>query len=152
MAVQHGMPGEWAKVRGTVWSLWPLGVCLVCLGIIFFILRYPIAYGFSDDAGVIDITAKLFCFGIAYQVFDALGVTISGALRGAGDTRFPMVIQFVGIWLVMVPLIYYFGNTMGWGVYGAWAASSVTIVVTGIFYFVRFKQGRWKTMGVSEKC
>ena len=26
------MPGEWAKVRGTVWSLWPLGVCLVCLG------------------------------------------------------------------------------------------------------------------------
>jgi len=32
MAVQHGMPGEWAKVRGTVRSLWPLGVCLVCFG------------------------------------------------------------------------------------------------------------------------
>ncbi len=32
MAVQHGMPGEWAKVRGTVRSLWPLGVSLVCLG------------------------------------------------------------------------------------------------------------------------
>ena len=32
MAVQHGMPGEWAKVRGTVRSLWPLGVCLVFLG------------------------------------------------------------------------------------------------------------------------
>jgi len=32
MAVQHGMPGEWAKVRGTVCSLWPLGICLVCFG------------------------------------------------------------------------------------------------------------------------
>lgn len=32
MAVQHGMPGEWAKVRGTVLSLWPLGICLVCFG------------------------------------------------------------------------------------------------------------------------
>ena len=32
MAVQHGMPGEWAKVRGTVRSLWPLGICLVCIG------------------------------------------------------------------------------------------------------------------------
>ena len=32
MSVQHGMPGEWAKVRGTVRSLWPLGVCLVCFG------------------------------------------------------------------------------------------------------------------------
>ena len=29
---QHGMPGEWAKVRGTVRSLWPLGICLVCFG------------------------------------------------------------------------------------------------------------------------
>ncbi len=26
------MPGEWAKVRGTVRSLWPLGICLVCFG------------------------------------------------------------------------------------------------------------------------
>jgi len=26
------MPGEWAKVRGTVLSLWPLGIFLVCLG------------------------------------------------------------------------------------------------------------------------
>lgn len=32
MAVQHGMPGEWAKVRGTVQSLWPLFLCFFSLG------------------------------------------------------------------------------------------------------------------------
>ena len=31
-AIQHGMPGEWAKVRGTVLSLWPLFLCFVALG------------------------------------------------------------------------------------------------------------------------
>ena len=31
-AIQHGMPGEWAKVRGTVLSLWPLFLCLIALG------------------------------------------------------------------------------------------------------------------------
>ena len=31
-AIQHGMPGEWAKVRGTVMSLWPLFLCFVALG------------------------------------------------------------------------------------------------------------------------
>ncbi len=31
-AVQHGMPGEWARVNGTVFSLWPLFVCLVLMG------------------------------------------------------------------------------------------------------------------------
>jgi hypothetical protein len=31
-ATQHGMPGEWAKVRGTVLSLWPLFLCFIALG------------------------------------------------------------------------------------------------------------------------
>ena len=31
-AKQHGMPGEWAKVRGTVLSLWPLFFCFIALG------------------------------------------------------------------------------------------------------------------------
>ena len=32
MAIQHGIPGEWARVRGTVLSLWPLFVAFTCLG------------------------------------------------------------------------------------------------------------------------
>jgi len=31
-AIQHGQPGEWARVRGTVLSLWPLFVCFTALG------------------------------------------------------------------------------------------------------------------------
>ena len=48
MAVQHGMPGEWAKVRGTVRSLWPLGICLMCLGAFAAATalgRYPEVFG-----------------------------------------------------------------------------------------------------------
>lgn len=123
--------------------------CLVSLGIIMFLLRYPIAESFSDDAGVIDVTVKLFYFVVVYQVFDAAGVTTSGALRGAGDTRFPMIISFVCIWGVMLPLMFGLDKFFELGIYGAWAAASTCIIVCGIFYYIRFKRGKWKQMHIA---
>ena len=121
---------------------------LVSLGLIFFILRYIIADGFSDDPAVIQIAANLFIFVAVYQVFDAMGVTLSGALRGAGDTRFPMFIMLGCIWLVMVPLVYILGDVCGFGLYGAWSAGSLAIILMGLCYYARFKTGKWKTMGL----
>ena len=118
--------------------------CLVSLGLIFCVFRYLLASFFSGDANVIEITANLFCIGAIYQVFDAMGATTAGALRGAGDTRFPMVIQIVSIWLVMIPLVFYLGRM--WGVYGAWIACAVAIAVMGICYYLRFRTGKWKQM------
>lgn len=124
-------------------------VCLFSLGFIMFLLRYVIAEGFSSDAEVIQVTANLFLFAFVYQIFDAAGVTTSGALRGAGDTRFPMVVSLGAIWGVMVPLIFVQDRLFGWGVYGAWGVSSLCIILCGCMYYVRFKRGKWKTMGVA---
>lgn len=121
---------------------------LVTLGLIFLVLRYPLADIFSDDPVVIQIAANLFIFVAVYQVFDAMGITLSGALRGAGDTRFPMFIMLGCIWLVMVPLVYVFGEVLEFGLYGAWTAGSLAIVLMGLCYFARFKTGKWKTMGL----
>ena len=119
---------------------------MIFLSIILFVCRYAIGEMFSDDTTVIQIVANLFCFGIVYQIFDAMGVTISGALRGAGDTRFPMFIMFICMWFVMVPLVFILGNFFEMGIYGAWASMAATISLMGICYFVRFQRGKWKTM------
>ena len=124
--------------------------CLLSLGILCFLFRYQLAGMFSDDGKVIDVAVNLFYFLVVYQVFDAAGVTISGALRGAGDTRFPMVIGFVGIWGIMVPSIFILNKIYDLGIYGAWGASSFAIIVSGCLYYARFKQGKWKTMSISE--
>ena len=122
---------------------------LVILGFITVALRDFIAHGFSDDQSVIDIAKNLFLFGLVYQIFDATGLTTSGALRGAGDTRFPMIVGFISIWAIMLPLTYFCGQYLGWGVYGAWAASVACIMVSGTVYFIRFKLGKWKSMKVA---
>ena len=120
--------------------------CLVSLGLLFMILRYPISRFYSDDEAVVEIAANVFIIGAVYQVFDAMGATTAGALRGAGDTRAPMLIQIISMWMIMIPLVFWLGGL--YGLYGAWIASSVAIVVMGLCYFIRFKQGKWKTMAV----
>ena len=118
------------------------------LGLLFMLLRYPISRFYSDDEAVVQIAANVFIIGAIYQVFDAMGATTAGALRGAGDTRAPMLIQLIAMWVIMIPLVFYLGGL--YGLYGAWIASSVAIVVMGLCYYIRFKQGKWKTMSVQK--
>ena len=123
--------------------------CLVSISLILFLFRHFLAEAFSSDPTVIEITVNLLYFAIVYQVFDAAGVTTSGALRGAGDTRFPMVINFICIWGLMIPLMFYLDRAYQLGIYGAWGASSFAIIVCGCLYYARFKRGKWKKMKVS---
>lgn len=120
------------------------------MGILFFLLRETIGGLFSNDPEVIKIAANLFIFGAVYQTFDALGITSSGALRGAGDTKVPMYIMILIIWCVMVPLAYILGNVLGWGVYGAWTAVAVALTLMGISFYVRFRRGKWMSMRVEH--
>lgn len=122
---------------------------LLIIGIATYLCRYLIAEGFSDDPIVIKICADLFIFGVLYQLFDGLGVPSMGALRGAGDTKFPMILMFLCMWVLMIPLLFFLGDYLGYGVYGAWMATCITCICVGIGGFWRFKRGRWKQLKVA---
>src|SRR5207249_786120 len=76
------------------------------------------------------------------------------ALRGAGDTRVPLLFNCIGVLGVRVPLAYvlaldhfdlgYWGSWSGYnlGLYGAWLAMVADLVVRGGFFFFRFASGR----------
>ena len=60
MAIQHGVPGEWARVRGTVLSLWPLFVAFTCLGAFASALaigRYPLVFAVLFFASLVAVAA-----------------------------------------------------------------------------------------------
>ncbi len=124
-------------------------ICMTTIGLLALLFRYPIAHLFSNDEAVIKIAANIFIFAFVYQVFDAMGVTTSGALRGAGDTRFPMLVGLIALWIVMVPGIYIQDYFWHWGVYGAWGVASLSIIISGLIYFARYKCGKWKNMVIN---
>lgn len=86
----------------------------------------------------------------AWGIFDAANVVLSGALKGAGDTKFVMYFAIIGGWLLLVPaeliLILHYHCT----VETAWLVLCLYVVFLAAGYFIRFRNGRWKQIEVIE--
>jgi putative MATE family efflux protein len=118
------------------------------MGLIFVLFPSQIVGVFTNDPLVIALgTMPLRMVGFI-QPFLAAAMIFAGGLRGAGDTRFPMVVTGASIWLLRVPLSYAFAHVLGWGLPGAWAAFALDLSVRGALSFLRFRAGRWKTIEV----
>lgn len=78
------------------------------------------------------------------EVMFAYAMVMIGAMQGAGDTRRPLWISIVAMWGLRVPLAYALTLPLGFGMYGAWAAMSISQAIQGIMSLIAFKQGAWK--------
>lgn len=87
-------------------------------------------------------------------------IILSGALRGAGDTRFPILLTWIGFLAIRIPLAYLLtrpilalgpiGEVHGWdlGLLGAWMAMFADLLVRGVLFVRRFAGGKWKLIQV----
>ena len=73
---------------------------------------------------------------------------LGGCLRGAGDTRTPMVVTAVGTFFFRVPITYLFAITLGGGLRGLWLATAVDWSMRALVMFALYRRGRWKTVQV----
>ena len=78
------------------------------------------------------------------QIFVAVGFTFSGALRGAGDTRFVVYMTGFCVWVVRLGVSYLLVNVFKTGVVGAWWAMAADWCLRGILSFLWFRAGHWK--------
>jgi MATE family multidrug resistance protein len=79
-----------------------------------------LARTYTSVPGVLAVAAALIPIAGVFQVFDGLQVVSSGILRGAGDTRAPMIINVLAFWLVGMPVSLWLGFSAGGGVVGLW--------------------------------
>ena len=97
---------------------------------------------FTKDIDVVAIGKEyLLIIGGFFIVHGALNV-YNGALRGAGDTLFPMITSLVCLWLIRIPLAYYLSSWLGRN--GIWWAICISITIGLIVTFVYYKIGFWK--------
>lgn len=105
---------------------------------------------FNDDPRVVWYGKRLILLAAVFQFFDALQMVTSGALRGAGDTRFPMMLALSGGWLLFLPLAYVCGTILDGGVVGAWIGGVVYVVILGVGMFIRLRTDRWQRIQILE--
>ena len=59
---------------------------------------------YTPESDVVNAGATLLLVAAVFQLFDGLQVVATGALRGAGNTRIPMIANFIGYWVIGLPL------------------------------------------------
>ena len=94
--------------------------------------------------GGIAIGVQLLGIASAFQLFDGLQVTTTGALRGLGETRVPMLVSLVGYWISGLPLGWWLCFRGGYGVHGLWIglAASLALVGTALLVLWRVRIGQ----------
>jgi MATE family multidrug resistance protein len=103
---------------------------------------------FSDDPAVLALARPLLALGALFQLIDAMGIVSSGALRGAGDTRWPFMVQASLAWCLRLPLVYVLASLLKGGVFGAWAGELVYLTVLTLALALRFRAGHWRTVHI----
>jgi len=116
--------------------------------LLFLFFAYPIIRIFSHDETVIRYGAQsLQIIGSGY-IFYGIGMIMTQALNGAGDTRTPTVINFVCFWLFQVPLAYLLSKGLGLKSTGAFIAVPVAETLIALMALYYFRKGKWKTVKV----
>src|SRR6266404_8923199 len=114
-----------------------LGASFMTLaGIALLVFPRWIARIYTPDELVIRSTIHLLAAGAAFQLFDGVQTVATGALRGTGDTRTPMLCHLLLYWLLGLPLGYALCFGLGWGAVGLWTGLCVALILIGLVLLV----------------
>ena len=97
-----------------------------------------------------DLVVVLLRFVAVYTLFDMSGLIFSGALRGAGDTRFVMAMTLAAAVGVLAVPTFLACEWWRGGILLAWGFATLYVWVLGSAFFLRFQRGIWRSMRVIE--
>jgi MATE family multidrug resistance protein len=97
---------------------------------------------FTDNGDVLALAVPLLMIAAAFQIFDGMQVVTTGVLRGAGNTRTPMLANLMGHWLLGLPAGYVLCFIFGFGVNGLWMGLSLGLIVVGSFLLTAWRGTR----------
>jgi len=118
---------------------------MATMAVILLIARSSVLDIFKPEPEVYGLA--LVCLGIAAFELLPLGFifTYAGGLRGAGDTRSPMIVALVGTFFLRLPLVYLLAITFGLGLRGIWYGTLLDWIGRAVVIYVIFRRGKWKT-------
>lgn len=135
--------GDMENVRRSAYAGFHLILAMeVVLLSIVFALRGQVGGWFTDSAEVTGTVASLFFPFLIYQFGDGLQINFANALRGISDVKPMMVIAFISYFVISLPVGYFCGFVLGWGVTGVWMAFPFGLTSAGLMLWLRF---RYKT-------
>lgn len=118
-------------------------ICMILTGTtLFFGSRYLILF-FTPDQEVVALGSMLLKIVAFAQPMQAFFIIYSGALRGAGDSRWPFYINLVGVWGIRIASACFFTFVLKLGLGWVWVAMLMDLCFCGFVCYRRFSRGKW---------
>jgi putative MATE family efflux protein len=140
-----------AKAKIEIWEANRLAVLLMTgMGVIFFCFPYLLLRAFTTDDAVIGYGTLFLQIVALLQIPLAISMVISGSLKGAGDTRFLLLVTTIGAWVVRVPLAALFaglGLTIGW----VWTVMLLDWTTRMVCLVWRYRSEQWQRSLVIDR-
>ena len=131
----------WSALK---WALLIMG----SMGLLFIFGPHWVITIFSDEPEIIRLGIPCLRIIGVLQFFDAIGLTLFFVLTGAGNTRFPAIMNMATCWLMFLPLSYYLSIYLKMGIIGAWFGFAAWIVPFAIIMALKVSTGSWKKIEV----
>ncbi|MDZ4860875.1 MAG: MATE family efflux transporter [Candidatus Hydrogenedentes bacterium] len=124
-------------------------VYMLIMGLVFAVFgKTLLVAAFDIESDVATLGHQLLLFAAVFQGFDAITIVISGALRGAGDTKWQAIVMGLAAYFVFLPLAYGLAVPAGGGALGAWLGATIYIVGLSGLFFYRFYSGKWRHISI----
>jgi MATE family multidrug resistance protein len=119
---------------------------MTCAGVVFLVAPRSIIRIYTADPNVLRVGVSLLAVAAAFQLFDGVQAVTTGALRGAGDTRTPMICHLLAYWGLGLPIGYFLCFNRNWGAVGLWTGLCIAIIAIGVALVTAW----WRKISLEE--
>ncbi|HMM21979.1 MAG TPA: MATE family efflux transporter [Selenomonadales bacterium] len=135
------------RARQYVWLINTIAIVgMSGMAMIFLIFAKQLTGLFIDDPEVVYWGSLCIMIGALEQPTLAITNALAGALRGAGDTKWPMYVTTIGVWGARLPLVYLFIVKWHYDVTIAWYITAADFLLRSIVLWRRFAGRKWETI------
>ncbi|HUH63039.1 MAG TPA: MATE family efflux transporter [Terracidiphilus sp.] len=151
VSVGHAVgAGDAPRARRAGWLALGLGVSFMLMAaVVFVVAPGPLIRLYTNDPRVLAVGPGLLGLAAAFQIFDGIQTVSTGALRGLGETRVPMLANLLGYWVLGLPLGFSLCFWLKWGIYGMWIGLTLALVVIAALLIVRWRRDSARVAGVA---
>jgi MATE family multidrug resistance protein len=142
VSVGHAIgAGDADRARRAGWLALALGTAfMLCAAVVFLVAPGPLIALYTRDPQVMAVGPGLLYLAAAFQIFDGIQTVCTGALRGLGETRAPMIANLVGYWVIGLPLGLTLCFVLHWGIYGLWIGLTLALIVIATTLLLRWRR------------
>lgn len=136
---------QYAQAHRHGWEAAKIALLVMCgISLTFLFLPEYVIRVFARDPGVVALGSLCLRIAAFEQPTIALEMVLAGALRGAGDTRTPMLITVLSTWLLRLPLFYLAIYVFSFGLPVIWLITAFDWLVRALLITAQFQRGHWQ--------